>query len=130
MRNLAVNDLEGTINLSREPGFFLQFDDDVAEAFLGGNCYSEGGCAQFCPTACLRLAVFETSGSFFHADTYMKVTDKSNGNHVLKARNTIAKTSQQPTTDAFYGVWLPGGAQYDVTFVKADGSPTWPGYGE
>ena len=58
----------------------------------------------------------------------MKVTDKSTGKFVLRPRNIIAKISQMPTTDAYYGVWLPGGTQYDVTFVKANGAPTWPGY--
>ena len=42
-RNLAVNDLEGTINLAGVPGFYLQEDDPIEDAFLNGNCAPEGG---------------------------------------------------------------------------------------
>ena len=58
----------------------------------------------------------------------MKITNKSSGEYVLRERNTIAKISQMPTTDAMYGVWLPGGSQYEITFVKPSGAATWPGY--
>lgn len=126
--NVGINDWEGHINPAGIPGFYLLDDDPVADEFLGGNCEAAGGCAQFCPNACLRLVVFRTSGSFIHEDSLMKVTDRATGKYVLRSRHIIAKVSQMPSIDALYGIWLPGGTEYDVTWVKPNMAPTWPGY--
>lgn len=43
VRNLAVDDTRATINVEGVPGFFLQADDPVEDAFLNGNCSPQGG---------------------------------------------------------------------------------------
>lgn len=125
--NIALGDVHGTVHPSGVPGFYIQDNDPIADAFLSGNCQASGGCAQFCPHACLRLVEFQASGSSVHEGTLMKVTDKSTGNFVLRPRHIISKT-EMPTVNARWGIWLPGGSTYDVTWVDADGKATWPGY--
>lgn len=130
IRNIAYDDLTATVTPAG--GFLVQDDDPALTTFLPeGNCTALGGssCLLSCPDACFRHVRFVTSAAAIHEGMKMVATERNvAGSPSAVTPRYIFKRFWGSHDVAYFGIALPGGKQYDVSFIDAAGEDAWPGY--
>ena len=128
IRNIAY-DVFGATGLSPtgEGGYFLQNNDPGLTTFMPSNCQPAGGCLNFCPNACYRHIIMTTSGSAIHEGKQMVVTDVTTGVSVGTPRKMFQRFWGFQDV-AYFGIALPSGSQYSISWIDANGNNAWPGF--
>lgn len=137
---IAIEDTDGTLGPTGNPGFLVGTDDPTVTTFANatsGTCLPmDGTCLSFCDGACLRTLSVITSNAYSTQGIEMVVTDDNNAllevtdswHHFVFSDSAHDHTYDR--LDGYYGATLPPG-DYTVSFRDSITlEQAWPDYVE
>jgi hypothetical protein len=128
VRNIAIEDAEGTFSPTGKPGFFIQDESSITSFFGTSSCTGVGpSCLRFCEGACLRVITFEVNPSKIHDNVIMTISNGKKTEEIPRSSfywngvfedNTNANFFDETKdwTQVWYGVAVPPG-HYTVSFL-------------
>ena len=133
---IYLEDKEGTMTPQLEPGFFVA-DKPFMTAFIQESCLPDviNGRTTFCPGVCIRrlqvntgcCSKLDSSPDPLPIDYRMVVTSQLDPSRTYTYDKSTRRSWPFGTTyNDIFDLVLPGGQDYDVSFVDLDGNVGFP----